>query len=56
MTAALRSEDEDSDVDDEVDDSMEEEPDNPRWQLYNAIRTFTNPQGNRIAFNYENPF
>lgn len=46
ITAALQSEDDDSDLDEETgDDSLEEEPDNPRWQLYNAVRTCTNAQG-----------
>lgn len=52
ITAALQSEDDDSDVDDEIDqvDDLDEEPDNPRWQLYNAIRTYTNPQGKFFHF------
>lgn len=49
ITAALLSEDED-DSDDLSDDPTEEqsyegEADNPRWQLYNAVRTCTNAQG-----------
>lgn len=51
ITAALQSEDDDSDLDDEqdtVDEPVDEEPDNPRWQLYNAVRTCTNAQGEFI--------
>ncbi|XP_065223085.1 protein polybromo-1 isoform X3 [Planococcus citri] len=50
ITAALKSEDEDSDLEEEAgDDSIDEEPDNPRWQLYNAVRTSTNAQGVSLA-------
>lgn len=46
ITAALQSEEEDSDLEDDTgDDSMEEEPDNPRWHLYNAVRNATNAAG-----------
>lgn len=54
ITAALHSEDEDSDADadpeadnDDVPDEQneEEDADNPRWQLYNMVRTYTNSQG-----------
>jgi len=50
VTAALQSEDEeDSDLDeDTVTDSQSnaDGPDNPRWQLYNAVRSATTSQGN----------
>lgn len=48
ITAALLSEDEeDSDLSDEhvEEAAYEGELDNPRWQLYNAVRTCTNAQG-----------
>lgn len=49
VTAALQSEDEeDSDLDeDTVTDSQNnsDSPDNPRWQLYNAVRSATGLQG-----------
>lgn len=49
VTAALQSEDEeDSDLDeDTVTDSNADGPDNPRWQLYNAVRSATGSQGNK---------
>nr|CAD7452818.1 unnamed protein product [Timema tahoe] len=47
ITAALRDEDEESDegetMDEEVDDS--EDTDNPRWQLYEAVKTATTNAG-----------
>lgn len=47
MTAALHSEHEDSDFDDDsLDEPTEElEPDDPRWQLYEAVRTYYDPEG-----------
>ena len=47
VTAALQSEDEESDGDDDAADEQvdDEDTDNPRWQLYNAVRTYTNSQG-----------
>jgi len=52
VTAALQSEDEeDSDLDeDTVTDSQSnaDGPDNPRWQLYNAVRSATGSQGNKF--------
>jgi len=52
VTAALQSEDEeDSDLDeDTVTDSQShvDGPDNPRWQLYNAVRSATGLQGNKF--------
>lgn len=50
VTAALQSEDEeDSDLDeDTVTDSNADGPDNPRWQLYNAVRSASGSQGNLL--------
>lgn len=52
ITAALQSEDEeDSDLDeDTVTDSQSntDGPNNPRWQLYNAVRSATGSQGNSL--------
>lgn len=57
VTAALQSEDEeDSDLDeDTVTDSQSnaDGPDNPRWQLYNAVRSATGLQG-KTFYNYKN--
>jgi len=54
VTAALQSEDEeDSELDeDTVTDSQSnaDGPDNPRWQLYNAVRSATASQGNKFDF------
>lgn len=54
VTAALQSEDEeDSDLDeDTVTDSQShvDGPDNPRWQLYNAVRSATGSQGKTFYF------
>lgn len=54
VTAALQSEDEeDSDLDeDTVTDSQSnaDGPDNPRWQLYNAVRSATGSQGKTLTF------
>jgi len=54
VTAALQSEDEeDSDLDeDTVTDSQSniDGPDNPRWQLYNAVRSATGVQGAKLKF------
>jgi len=56
VTAALQSEDEeDSDLDeDTVTDSQSniDGPDNPRWQLYNAVRSATGVQGNKLKFEF----
>ncbi|XP_050428093.1 protein polybromo-1 isoform X2 [Adelges cooleyi] len=53
ITAALQSEDEeDSDLDeDTVTDSQSiiDGPDNPRWQLYNAVRSATGLHGNLLS-------
>ncbi|XP_025412250.1 protein polybromo-1 isoform X3 [Sipha flava] len=53
VTAALQSEDEeDSDLDeDTVTDSQSnaDGPDNPRWQLYNAVRSANGSQGNLLS-------
>jgi len=57
VTAALQSEDEeDSDLDeDTVTDSQSnaDGPDNPRWQLYNAVRSATGLQGNFLAITFQ---
>jgi len=60
VTAALQSEDEeDSDLDeDTVTDSQShvDGPDNPRWQLYNSVRSATGLQGNKFEiflFNFK---
>jgi len=45
VIAALRYEDEESDDGNPSDSNDGEEPDNPRWQLYNAVRNTTNNQG-----------
>lgn len=56
VTAALHSEDEeDSDLDeDTVTDSQSniDGPDNPRWQLYNAVRSATGVQGDKLKFDF----
>jgi hypothetical protein len=46
ITAALRDEEEDSDDGGPMDeDTALEDVDNPRWQLYETIKTTTNNQG-----------
>lgn len=56
VTAALQSEDEeDSDLDeDTVTDSQSnaDGPDNPRWQLYNAVRSANGSQGKNMSIIY----
>jgi hypothetical protein len=56
VTAALQSEDEeDSDLDeDTVTDSQSnaDGPDNPRWQLYNAVRSANGSQGIKMLQKY----
>lgn len=56
VTAALQSEDEeDSDLDeDTVTDSQSstDGPDNPRWQLYNAVRSATGIGGKHLTYKY----
>lgn len=44
ITAALKEDDDDSD--DEMVDLNGEETDNPKWQLYLAVKTASNAQGN----------
>lgn len=43
ITAALKEDDDDSD--DEMVDLNGEETDNPKWQLYLAVKTASNAQG-----------
>jgi len=47
ITAALQSENDDSDFDDDLlDEPMDEgESDDPRWQLYDTVRSFTDAEG-----------
>uniref|UniRef100_A0A1B6CN38 Protein polybromo-1 n=1 Tax=Clastoptera arizonana TaxID=38151 RepID=A0A1B6CN38_9HEMI len=47
ITAALLDEDEDSD--DEIIDADAEDADNPRWQLYQAVKTASNAQGQELS-------
>lgn len=49
MTAAIQDEEDTSETEEEVPDNMPEDPDNPRWQLYDVVKNTTNNGGYVLA-------